>query len=70
MGLNDGHTHGGGTIWCHGGIDGRPGKVNALMITKDGSKEDGGGDFLTTRNGVRLEFAGSVCAPNSMLAFL
>jgi hypothetical protein len=34
----------GGVVWRHGGVDGRPGKVNALISLGDGFAEDGGGD--------------------------
>jgi hypothetical protein len=42
------------------------GKVNDLILTEYMSDEDGGGDFLSVCNGVRSEFAGPVCAPNSL----
>jgi hypothetical protein len=38
-------VQGGGAIWRHGGVDYTHGKVNALILTKDGSEEDGGRDF-------------------------
>jgi hypothetical protein len=28
----DGLVQGGGIAWCHGGNDGRPGKVNTLIL--------------------------------------
>jgi hypothetical protein len=28
----DGLVQGGGTAWCHGGNEGRPGKVNTLIL--------------------------------------
>jgi hypothetical protein len=35
----------GGVVSHHGGIDGKPGKVNVLIPPEDGFAEDGGGDF-------------------------
>jgi hypothetical protein len=64
---DDGHTQGGGVIWRRGGVDDMPSKVNALILTEDGSDEDGGGDFLSMCNGVCSESARPVCAPNSLL---
>jgi hypothetical protein len=34
----------GGVVWRRGGVDGRPGKVNALISLGDGFAEDGSGD--------------------------
>jgi hypothetical protein len=43
---DDERTQGGGPVWRRGGgVDGMPGKVNALILNEDGSEEDGGGDF-------------------------
>ena len=33
-----GHVQDGGAVWRHGGIDGRPGKVNAMIPLEDGSR--------------------------------
>ena len=34
-------------VWRHGGVDGRPGNVFALITREDGSVEDGGNAVLT-----------------------
>jgi hypothetical protein len=47
-----------------------PGKLNTLILPKDGSAEDGGGDLLSVCNGVRSRFAGAVCVPDLLLAVL
>jgi hypothetical protein len=48
-----GHAQGGGHVWRRGGVDNRPGKVNALFSPEDGLAEDGGGDFWSVYTGVR-----------------
>ncbi|KAK1678549.1 hypothetical protein QYE76_039397 [Lolium multiflorum] len=35
----------GGVVWRRGGIDGRPGMVNAMISFEDGVEEDGGSNF-------------------------
>jgi hypothetical protein len=66
----DGRAQGGGTIWCHGGIDGRLVKVNALILTEDSEKDGVSGELLSVCNGVRSGFVGPVCALNSLLGVL
>jgi hypothetical protein len=34
----------GGVVWRRAGVDGRPGKINALITLEDGFTEDDGGD--------------------------
>ena len=34
-----GHVQDGGTVWRHGGIDGRLGKINAMILLEDGSRK-------------------------------
>jgi hypothetical protein len=53
-----------------GGVDSKPDKVIASIITEDGSEEDGGDDFLNVFNDVRSEFVGLICAPKSLLGIL
>jgi hypothetical protein len=42
---------GGGGIWRHDDVDGRPSKVNALIYPKDGLAEGGGNDSLSMCSG-------------------
>jgi hypothetical protein len=53
-----------------GGVDSKPDKVIASIITEDGSEEDDGGDFLNVCNDVCSEFAGPICAPKLLLGIL
>jgi hypothetical protein len=53
----DGRAQDSGAVWHHGGIDGRPGKVNALISLGDGFKEDGRSDFCGVCAGMRRGFA-------------
>ncbi|KAK1681269.1 hypothetical protein QYE76_042117 [Lolium multiflorum] len=48
-----GHMQDGGAVWRHGDIDGRSGKVNALIPLEDGCEEDGGIDFRGVCVGMR-----------------
>ncbi|KAK1611457.1 hypothetical protein QYE76_035130 [Lolium multiflorum] len=41
----DGIAQDGGVVWRRGGIDGRPGMVNAMISLEDGVEEDGGSNF-------------------------
>lgn len=49
----DGRAQDGGVVWRRGGIDGRPGKVNAMIFLEDGVEEDGGSSFYGVGVGVR-----------------
>jgi hypothetical protein len=40
-------------VWRRDDIDGRPGKVNAMIPLGDGFEEDGGSDFYGVCNGMR-----------------
>ena len=51
----DGRAHDGGVVWRRGSIDGRPGKVNAMIPLEDGVEEDGGSNFYYVCIGVRWE---------------
>jgi hypothetical protein len=48
-----GRVQDGGAVWRHGDIDGRSGKVNAVIPLEDGCEEDGGSDFCGVCVGVR-----------------
>jgi hypothetical protein len=47
----------GGAVWCHGDIDGRSAKVNAVIPLEDRCEEDSGSDFFGVCNGVCSGFA-------------
>ena len=49
----DGLAQDGGVVWRRGGIDGRPGMVNAMISLEDGVEEDGGSNFCGVCVGVR-----------------
>jgi hypothetical protein len=55
-----GLAQGGDIVWRRGGVDGRPIKVNALILPEDGSAKDGGSDFWSVCSGVRSGLAGSM----------
>jgi hypothetical protein len=42
------------------GVDGRPIKINALILPEDGSAKDGGNDFSSVCSGVRSVFVGPI----------
>jgi hypothetical protein len=67
---DDGFAQDGGVVWRHGAVDGSPSKINALILPKDGSAEDGVSEFSSVCNGVRLVFATLVCVSNSLLGVL
>jgi hypothetical protein len=47
-------VQGGGPVWRHGGVDGKPRKVIALVSPEDGYAEDSGGeDFWSVYVGTR-----------------
>ena len=48
-----GRVQDGGAVWRHGDIDGRSGKVNAVIPLEDGCEEDGGSDFCGVCSGMR-----------------
>jgi hypothetical protein len=50
---DDERAQDGGAVRRHGGVDGRSGKVNAVIPLGDGFEEDGGSDFYGVCNGVR-----------------
>ena len=50
---DDGRAHGICPVWCHGGTDGWPGKVKALIPFGDGFAEDGGCDFYGMCDGAQ-----------------
>jgi hypothetical protein len=66
-GLGYGRARGGGTMLHCGNIDGRPGKINSLILTEDGLTKDGGSDFLSVCNGVLSDFSGPFCVLDSPL---
>jgi hypothetical protein len=66
----DGCAEDGGVVWRRGGIDGRPGKVNAMIPLGDGFEEDDSSDFCSVCNGVHSGFGGPDCVPNSMFGLL
>ena len=54
---DDGRVHDGGAVWRHGDIDGRPGKVNALISLGDGFEIDGGCELCDVCDGTPSGFA-------------
>ena len=52
-----GRVQDGGAVWRHGDIDGRSGKVNALISLGDGFEDDGGCVLCGACDGVRSGFA-------------
>jgi hypothetical protein len=51
---------------ARGCIGGWPGKVNVLILPKDGLAEDGEGLLSSVCSGVRSGFAGPVWVPDSL----